>query len=265
MDKTQAFFIWFFRGLEGLGGWFLFFLLALAAVVWLMYDSSRRKLPALGWKSMVFLLAALILPSIIYRFASVETQLSLDPFVEAIFYLGMLGGILPVVLDIGYYVTYQGSVGCPKGHVYEARLGACPECAREAAAAMPPVVVQQPEPPRRREPARQPEPVVEPVKQVAKAAAWLRTSNGRTYQLNCGETTIGRGSDNDIQIDGDTAVSRHHARIKEANGHFRLFDVGSASGTRLNSKMLRQPTLLEANDEISIGENTTLIFISGQK
>lgn len=259
MNKTEAFFIWFFTGLNGLGGWFLFFLLALAAVVWLLYDTSRRKLPALGWKSLVCLLAALILPAIIYRFASAETQLSLDSFVETIFYLGLLGGILPVVLDIGYYVTYQGMRGCAEGHIYEARLGDCPECARKAPPVQPEISYQ-----RKNEPERPSEPQRPPTPPAPKAPAWLKQANGHTYQLNCGETTIGRGSDNDIQIDGDTSVSRHHARIKEANGHFRLFDVGSASGTRLNSRALRQPTLLETNDEIQLGENTTLTFISGQ-
>jgi type II secretory pathway component PulF len=48
MFATNAFFIWFFMGLNGLGGWIIFLLLALAAVVWIFYDSSKRK-SALAW------------------------------------------------------------------------------------------------------------------------------------------------------------------------------------------------------------------------
>jgi len=47
---TNKFFEWYFYGLGGIGGWVLFFLLALAATIWLFYDSLKRRLPATGWK-----------------------------------------------------------------------------------------------------------------------------------------------------------------------------------------------------------------------
>ena len=256
MNKTEAFFVWFFTGLNGLGGWFLFLLLAVAAVGWLLYDTSRRKISALGWKTGVFVLAALMLPALIYRFSSMETQLSLDPFIEAIFYLGLLGGILPLVLDIGYYVTFQGMVGCTNGHIYESRLGDCPECARNRPAPAP-----RPEPSPRPYPTPK-KPTQENIRPPKpKAQAWLTTSTGRSYQLNLGETTIGRHSANDIQIDS-LSISRDHAKISEQNGHFRLVDLDSNNGTWLNGKRLRQPTLLEANDEIRLGNDFSITFIS---
>ncbi len=102
--QLTRFFIWFFMGSMG---WGLdhFPAPALAAVVWIFYDSSKRNLPVLGWRLGASLLALLLIPAIIYRFSSAEIRISLDPFAEAIFYLGLLGGILPAVLAIGYYVT----------------------------------------------------------------------------------------------------------------------------------------------------------------
>ena len=265
MNATNAFFVWFFTGLNGLGGWFIFMLLAGAAVVWLLYDSSRRHLPALGWKTGIILLATLILPSIIFRFSGAETQVSLDPFVEAIFYLGLLGGILPVVLAVGYLVTFQGMKGCLQGHVYESRLGKCPECARNQVQMQPQPVPQPVFPAPRPEPAQNPINVPPPTPQKPKTHAWLVSQDGRNYQLNCGDTTIGRLSTNDIQLQGDTTVSRQHAKIVEQNGHFKLYDLGTTSGTRLNNKRVTQPMLLEPDDEIRLGDNTVFRFVTSHR
>jgi hypothetical protein len=250
MSATAGFYVWFFEGLGGLGGWFIFFLLALAAVVWLLFDSSRRHLPALGWKVAVILLALLVLPAMIWRFSSAETRESIKQFEEAIFYLGLLGGILPVVLAVGYYFTYQGMVGCPDGHVYETVLGSCPDPSHRPAV----VAVQVAAPPMG---GPAPHPISSP---KPKVNAWLLGSDGRSYQLNQGETTVGRSNQNDIQLGGDAKASKQHAKIVEQNGLFRLYDLGSTNGTFVNGIQVRQPVLLETNDEIRFGDNTTLRF-----
>jgi hypothetical protein len=266
MIVTNQFFLFFYYGLNGLGGWFLFLLLGLASVIWLIYDSQVRRLRAIGWRMAIILVMLLIIPAILYRFTidpmdpAAITQ-PLYPFSEPIFYLGLLGGILPPVIAVGYYVTFQGLKGCPQGHVYESRQSACPECARLAPQ---PQIVQQvkitgpgPEP----RPEEEPPAPMRPPK--PKAQAWLAASNGRTYQLCQGVTLIGRGSDNDIQLTGDTTVGRQHIKIIETNGRFRLHDVGAQNRTRLNGRMVREPELLEPDDEIQIGDNTTLRFVSG--
>jgi hypothetical protein len=68
MVGTNKFFNWYFYGMGGIGGWFIFLLIALVAVVWLLYDSGKRRLPALGWRLGVVLLLLLLLPTILYRF-----------------------------------------------------------------------------------------------------------------------------------------------------------------------------------------------------
>jgi len=261
MNATNAFFIWFFTGLNGLGGWFIFLLIALIAVVWLFYDSTNRRLPAIGWRLGTVLSALLILPAMIFRFSSAETQLSLDPFVETIFYLGLIGGILPAVLAIGYYVTYRGLVGCANGHVYEAVLGQCPECTRAAQASVP-SPIQQAYPSPQSIPPPQPEPLP-PIR--PKANAWLVSRDGRNYQLCQGETTIGRSSSNDVQFSGETTVSRQHAKILEKDGRFYLTDLASSTGTRVNNRIIRQTTLLESDDEIQFGERVIVRFVTTQR
>ncbi len=260
MFATNAFFIWFFMGLNGLGGWIIFLLLALAAVVWIFYDSSKRNLPVLGWRLGASLLALLLIPAIIYRFSSAEIRISLDPFAEAIFYLGLLGGILPAVLAIGYYVTYKGLVGCKNGHVYEAVLGQCPECAP----ARPEFIPQPPmggggfrNGPQPRNDYQQ---AARPVK--PRANAWLVDQSGRNYQLCQGETTVGRSSTNDVQFSGISSVSRNHAKIQEKNGRFYLTDLASASGTKVNGKFIHQMTLLEPNDEIRFSDQVIVTFVT---
>lgn len=256
MTATNAFFIWFFAGLNGLGGWIFFLTLALAAVIWIFYDSSKRNLPVLGWRLGAVLLASLLIPAIVYRFSSIETRMSLDPFIEAIFYLGLLGGILPVVIAIGYYVTYKGLVGCRYAHVYEAVLGQCPEC-EQAARKMD--YQEQYIPPM---PQPIPEPVVTPRPSKPKTNAWLIDQNGRNYQLCQGETSIGRSSTNDIQFSGVSSISRQHAKVQEKNGRFYLADLASSSGTKVNGQFIHQPTLLEPNDQIQFSDNVIVTFVT---
>ncbi len=256
MTTTLGFFNWFFSGLGGLGGWIIFLTFALAAVVWIYYDSSKRNLPVLGWRLGAVLLAALIIPSIIYRFSSVEIIISLTPFSEAIFYLGLLGGILPAVIAIGYYVTYKGLVGCRNGHVYEAVLGQCPECEQPARRVD---YQDQYVPPA---PRPMPEPVVAPRPSKPKSNAWLIDQNGRNYQLCQGETSIGRSSTNDIQFSGVSSISRQHAKVQEKNGRFYLADLASSSGTKVNGQFIHQPTLLEPNDQIQFSDNVIVTFVT---
>jgi hypothetical protein len=181
---TNQFFEWFFYGLSGLGGWLILLLLALAATVWLLYDSNKRRLPATGWRLGIVLLSLLLLPTVLYRFTVTPVHFGiyqilnlyapdcpidiitqsfpevtifdcgqlmrslppLTPFGEYVFYLGLLGGILAPVLAVGYFLTFQGMVGDVHGHVYEAVLGQCPECEAE----------------RQRNLAQQPQPVYSP-------------------------------------------------------------------------------------------------------
>jgi len=294
---TNSFLNNFFYG-GGIGAWLLFFILALAAVVWLFYDSQTRRLNAPLWRIGVLLAALLLFPVILFRFTVTPLQVSeywdlrgqidrleryqepadwqdtvdalqeqinnlpvLTGFQEAIAYLGILGGLGAAAIAAAYYVTFKGLLGCPNGHIYDQILSECPECSRNTRPG-PDMVFPgsfNPEPATNlgegapKQPARR------------KAQAWLAAADGRSYQLFLGETSLGRSAQNDIQIDGDTTLGRAHAKIVENNGHFRLHDLGSVNGTSLNGRRLRQPSLLEADDEILLGDNTRLRFVTTQK
>jgi len=260
MEGTNAFFVWFYFGLGGLGGWLIFLLIALAAVIYVIYDSLSRRLPALGWRMGITLTALLLVPAIIFRFMADNPLSPLAPYSEAIFYLGLMGGVLPFVLAIGYYVAYRGLVVCPQGHVYDAVLGQCPDPSHQP--------VRSPLPPA-------PEPrgfgsgggvpvqsTVAPPVSKPKVQAWLSSAEGRTYQLCQGETSIGRSMQNDICLQGDNTIGRQHAKIIEQNGRFRLLDLGAKNFTRVNNHIVREPILLESDDEIQFGDRTVLRFVT---
>lgn len=296
---TFRFFLWYFYGMGGIGGWLIFLLLALATLFWLYYDSQKRRLPANGWRMGVVILTLLLLPTILYRFTvtSVHTELyriirtlgpmcnvvdvlqlfpgivasscdallrtlpPLTPYGEYVFYLGILGGILAPVLAIGYYITFQGMVGCVNGHVYDSALERCPRCARQESRptgwTTPPPQVAGPGQPGHRpsKPQAPPKPTL--------GYAWLMDlSTNRRYDLVEGTTKIGRDAQNDIVL-ADPSVSRTHAQIREAQGHCTLADLDSRSGTLLNEKRLRTPQVLQNGDRIALGD-TVLQYISSR-
>ena len=265
MPVPDTFFLWFYYGLNGLGGWFIFLLIALISVTWLFYDSTNRRLPALGWRLSASLAVVLILPAILYRFtindvADVAISL-LGPFSEPIFYLGVVGGVLPVILAIGYFITYRGLVGCPQGHIYEAVVGDCPH-PDHLPVSPPPILVGEPSRTSSWDFEEETIPPVIPYEQKQLAQAWLASRDGQsTYQLFVKETRIGRSLKNDIVLEGDRSVSREAARILEQNGRYRLQSLTAARYPRIGGHTVREPVLLEHDDEIEFGENTVLHFI----
>ncbi len=299
---TLGFFEWFFYGLGGIGGWLIFLLLAVIALIWLLYDSGRRRLPAIGWRTGVVVLAAFLLPAMIYRFTVTPMHFEIfnllklygedcpvdviqqsypevafvdcdsllrslppmTPYGEIVFYLGLLGGILTPMLAVGYFITFQGLIGCSQGHTYEDHLGQCPDCNR------PPEHI-----PSYQEPVYQQEPVQQQASRDRAAPippskpkipyAWLvDLSNNQRLDLCEGTTRLGRDPGFCDLVFDDSAISRKgHAAIIESKGHFRLKDIGSSHGTYLNRKKLRGSQTLHNGDQIEIG-NVVLKFVSSR-
>lgn len=73
----------------------------------------------------------------------------------------------------------------------------------------------------------------------------------REYPLDGDEITIGRKADNTILLD-NPAVSNHHCRIIRVEGQYRLEDLGSTNGTRVNSRAIKE-SQLNPKDLIQIG------------
>lgn len=94
-----------------------------------------------------------------------------------------------------------------------------------------------------------------------KTQAWLVDDySGQTYQLARGTTSIGRTADNDVCF-SDSKVSKHHAKIIEEGGHFRLVDLASTNGTYVNGKMVRQPVMIYPDDTIRFGDRFKVRFV----
>jgi len=278
----------FFFG-AGLGYWFYFLILALAAAIWIYFDSERRNLKATAWRIGGFIAVVLLLPSLlfkmsvrqseVYQYFDIKSQIDylmtyqdttdwrhtvddlqiqldenfhpLTGMIEPIMFLGILGGIGGPVLAVAFFVTFQGQeeeAFSPGGQPPSGQF------------APPPPPPPPPPPTGRSQPPAGPPPA--PVK--PKAHAWLVSREGRSYQLNQGETTMGRSSRNDLKFEGDTTLSKRHAKIVEQNGHFRFHDLGSTNGSKINDRRVQQPMLLVADDEIQLGDNTHLRFVTSQ-
>lgn len=84
---------------------------------------------------------------------------------------------------------------------------------------------------------------------------------GRSYRFHQDVTTIGRTNGNDLVISGRT-VSRRHARLWFAEGHWYLEDIGSANGTLVNSTRLFQTVTLNDGDVVNFGDEIVVFNIT---
>lgn len=84
---------------------------------------------------------------------------------------------------------------------------------------------------------------------------------GRSYRFHQDVTTIGRTNGNDLVIAGRT-VSRRHARLWFAEGHWYLEDLQSANGTLVNNVRIYQPVALNDGDIISFGDEIVVFNVT---
>ena len=91
--------------------------------------------------------------------------------------------------------------------------------------------------------------------------AWLVIRSGkqagRDYRLGT-ETTIGRDATSCDFILDDDSISAEHSRVKEEQGQFVLYDLGSTNGTYLNGSRIQRSALIDG-DVILVGD-TKLVF-----
>lgn len=286
MIASTSFFMWFFSGLGGVGGWLIFLLLALVSVIFVLVDSHSRSMPAQGWRLAVILTALLTIPAVVYHFLPDDPQgNALFPYRDYVFYVGLIGGIVPCFLALGYWLQFRGMRMCEKGHLYSKTLKECPECIPTSFVEYDPSELDETQ----LDVGETSDTVVDDTikdgqtavaereffdiqfgklafseEKKPKSNAFLVFSEGISYQLNQGTTSIGRGSGNDCVVQ-NTFVSRNHAKIlEEGRGLFRLYDLGSSNGTWLNGRKLMKATLLENDDQIRFGDEIVVVFLSSR-
>lgn len=86
---------------------------------------------------------------------------------------------------------------------------------------------------------------------------------GREYVLQEGETSIGRGIDNDVIL-ADVSVSRRHFRIQREGGAITLRDLGSGNGTQVNGRRAHVEVLSDG-DRIELGETVLVLRVPGSE
>ena len=75
---------------------------------------------------------------------------------------------------------------------------------------------------------------------------------GQSYALQGETTTLGRASDNDIQIKDDH-LSRKHLRIISRGNRCFIVDLGSTNGILLNGEKIEQ------GKEFEVGEGSPIV------
>jgi hypothetical protein len=75
--------------------------------------------------------------------------------------------------------------------------------------------------------------------------------SGVTHELVDEAITIGRGPDNTIVVN-DPSISTHHAQLLLEGDTYRLKDLESTNGTRVNGKPVTE-TVLRVDDRIRFG------------
>ena len=77
---------------------------------------------------------------------------------------------------------------------------------------------------------------------------------GKDFELDSAQLTIGRGGQNDIAIGTDEYASARHARFEPRQDGVWVQDLGSTNGTYLNGMRLEHPRRLTEGDIVRVGE-----------
>lgn len=94
--------------------------------------------------------------------------------------------------------------------------------------------------------------VQEVVASAPSVSVALVISDGREVVLGDSPVVIGRLSECDITIE-DPNISRRHATVTILDGSYRITDLGSTNGTKVNGTVISSQFELSHGDEITVG------------
>lgn len=84
---------------------------------------------------------------------------------------------------------------------------------------------------------------------------------GKRFVLEANPTSVGRGADNHIVLEGDS-VSRRHAHFEKRKNRWFIVDDGSTNGTYVNEEQIVRDALLQNGDRVKVGP-TILKYLTG--
>jgi FHA domain-containing protein len=91
---------------------------------------------------------------------------------------------------------------------------------------------------------------------IVPVTGWLIVTSGdkkgERFDIRGNEVNLGRGAECEVVLDNDT-VSKSHAKIRNEDGKYILYDLASRNGTFLNDKKISKAQLRDG-DEIALGE-----------
>ena len=76
---------------------------------------------------------------------------------------------------------------------------------------------------------------------------------GSDFTVDSTSLTVGRGPQNDVELDGDQFASARHARFEPRADGLWVQDVGSTNGTFVNGIRIERPRRLSAGDVVRVG------------
>lgn len=82
---------------------------------------------------------------------------------------------------------------------------------------------------------------------------------GSEFSLDQPKITFGRGPNVDFAFE-DSSMSREHAAVEFSAGRFRIRDLGSTNGTKLNGKEITAEDLAHG-DRLQIGEHVLQFIV----
>lgn len=95
---------------------------------------------------------------------------------------------------------------------------------------------------------------------ASQPAARLVTNEGKEYTLKSTSTVFGRKPASDVVLTGDAFISGTHAKVVYENGGYKVIDLGSTNGTKVNGQKLTPnvPVALADGDAVQLGQTNFL-------
>ena len=84
------------------------------------------------------------------------------------------------------------------------------------------------------------------------------SDKGKEVELKPPFISLGRETDNDVQLNADEA-SRYHAKIEMDGSIWVVRDLESSNGVRVNGQKINESAPLEHNDELRLGGSVFIV------